>query len=269
MQVQVVRSAEFGCEPGCAEWISAQGKIDSAAVAQFKRVLNRLGARKLPVLVDSGGGSVLDAYAIGRLMRAKDLDVVVTATVFVPCAPADAACLKTKPPGFVRGLPQGRLAKCASACAFILAGGTRRFVGEHAFVGVHQIRSFRTFTQVWRKYRVTTRQVWGVPVQTQKQLIAERKIAEKIVPTETPESTYLRIKQYFGEMGVRETIMPLLKSTPSASVHWLSRSELRLTRMGTDWLDGEQLLTVAGKLADRSIAAPEIQRPAPARFRRR
>ncbi|MGH9286372.1 MAG: hypothetical protein ACRD0M_11970, partial [Acidimicrobiales bacterium] len=77
MQVHLVRSAEPGCEPQCPEWIAAQGKIDGSSVARFKRILRQLGERKVPVLIDSNGGRVTEAFAIGRLARARGLDVVV------------------------------------------------------------------------------------------------------------------------------------------------------------------------------------------------
>ena len=53
MQVHLVRSAEPGCEPHCAEWIAAQGRIEAGSAARFRRALRRLGGRKLPVLVQA------------------------------------------------------------------------------------------------------------------------------------------------------------------------------------------------------------------------
>jgi hypothetical protein len=126
MQVRIVRSAQAGCEPDCREWISAQGKIDPGTLRRFKTVLRQMGGRKLPVFIHSGGGSVRESFAIGRLLRAKGLDVVVTHTLFTPCAPADAACRKRESQGIRQGSPQA-ISGCASACAFILAAGTRRF----------------------------------------------------------------------------------------------------------------------------------------------
>jgi len=58
MQVRIVRSAASGCEPDCAEWISAEGDIVDATPAAFEQVFRKLGKRRLPVLIHSGGGSV-------------------------------------------------------------------------------------------------------------------------------------------------------------------------------------------------------------------
>lgn len=230
MQVHVVRRAQAGCEPQCPEWIAAQGRIDAAALKQFKKVLSQLGQRQLPVLVDSGGGSVKDAFAIGRLVRAKGLDVVVTRTAYTPCAPTDAACRKSKTGGALRGMPQALFAKCASSCAFILAAGTRRLVGPSTFVGVHQISYFR----ILRTYRVLTRRAWGEPVKTHKTLISEQKIPQKTAP----QSSYADIKDYFAEMGIGESIMPLITSTPSDKIHWLTDTERVAFDRPGDRLDG-------------------------------
>jgi hypothetical protein len=233
MQVYLVRSAQPGCEPQCPEWIAAQGRIESSSVARFKRVLRQLGERKVPVFIDSSGGKVHEAFAIGRLLRRRGLDVAVTGTVFTPCAPADAGCRKAASGGALTGLPEPRLSKCASACAFILAGGTRRLVGAEAFVGVHRIRSFYVYTRVLQTYRMTS---------SRKRVLSERTVARRVVETRTSQRVYDQIRRYFAEMGVGDPVMPLILATPSDSLHWLTREELRTSRLATEWSDGEQLL---------------------------
>jgi hypothetical protein len=245
MQFDLVRSAEPGCEPQCPEWIAAQGKIDGTSVARFKRVLRQLGDRKVPVLIDSNGGRVNDAFAIGRLARARGLDVVVSRTVLTACAPADATCRRRLRAVKVRlGLPKAELSKCASSCAFILAAGTRRLVGPTAYVGVHQIRSFYIYARVVRTYRLTA---------TRKRLVSERRVTERVVETRTPQKTYVEIGRYFAEMGIGEGLMPLILATPGDRLHWLTPEELKSTGLATDWLDGEQLLTGA------AVAPPQQQ----------
>jgi hypothetical protein len=237
MQFHLVRSAEPGCEPQCPEWIAAQGKIDGSSVARFKRLLRQIGDRKLPVLIDSNGGRVNEAFAIGRLARAKSLDVVVSRTDFTSCAPADATCRRRLRADNLRlGVPNSDLSKCASSCAFILAAGTRRLVGPMAYVGVHQIRSFYIYAKVVRTYRVTA---------TTKQLVSERRVTEKVVETPTPQKTYDEIGRYFAEMGIGEGLMPLILATPGDRLHWLTPDELKATGLATDRLDGEQLLARA------------------------
>jgi hypothetical protein len=247
MQIYLVRSAQGGCEPQCPEWIAAQGKIETGSVARFRKVLHRLGDRKVPVLIDSSGGKVREAFAIGRLLRRHGLDVVVTSTVFTPCAPADSACLQAKAAGVLTGLPRARLSKCASSCAFILAAGTRRLVGTETFVGVHRVRSFYVYTEVHPAYRLAGRKRPG----------AARRVTRRMVETRTPPRTYRQIRRYFTEMGVGDPIVPLILKTPSDSLHWLTREELQASRLATEWIDGEQLLAAA------LVGAPPPSPPAP------
>jgi len=256
MQVMIARSADAACEPHCLEWISAQGMIDASTPRQFKKVLAALGKRKLPILIDSAGGSVNEALEVGRMIRAKGLDVVVTKTVFKPCEKLDTACKQLKAREIHPALPQARSSKCASSCVFVLAAGSRRYVGAPALVGLHQIASFSVHSKVLRTYRILTRYQYGVPVQQQKSLVSEKKIAETKQAKPTPDSVYERIAAYFVEMGIGEGVMPILMSTPNASIRWLRSNELTSTRLATDFLSGEQLLLAPKSTASMPIAAP-------------
>jgi hypothetical protein len=242
MQVVIVRSAAAGCEPSCPEWIAAQGKIEARTTARFKKIIKQLGPRKLPVFIHSGGGDMDASLAIGRLLREKGFDIAVARTAFVPCAPKDAACAKAKARNMMQGRPDDHLSICASACAFVLAAGDRRFVSPHAYVGVHQILLLQTFSKVMQTYKLTTvRSASGAP-KVRKQLVSTKVIEKKVVPKKAPASVYDRVDKYFAEMGVGDGIMPLLQKTPNASVHWLSHEELRATKIATHRLDSEQLL---------------------------
>jgi hypothetical protein len=254
MQVHLARSAEAGCEPDCPEWIAAQGRIEAGSVARFRRVLRQLGDRKVPVLIDSSGGRVNEALEIGRLARAGGLDVVVSRTVFTPCARADTACRRREKAAKVRlGVPIADLSLCASSCAFILAAGTRRLVGPAAFVGVHQVRSFYVYARLVRTYRFTP---------SGREVVSERRVTERVVETRTPQRTYDQIRRYFAEMGIGEAIMPLILSTPGDQLHWMTRGELETTRLVTGWIDGGQVLAgpavVPGAVP---VAAPARDEP--------
>jgi hypothetical protein len=236
MQVQVVRSGHPGCEPKCLKWIAAQGRIVAGTLGQFKAALKGLGDSKLPIFIDSGGGSVNEALAIGRLIRAKGLTVAVTRTGFTPCAPGDTACRKAKTGGELRGIAQARSAKCASSCAFILAGGANRFVGAGTGVGVHRI------TMTLRRYMVSRRVSFGGRVETRKTLISERSVGDGHAQTQ---STYANIRQYLAEMGIGDGLMPMILSTPNDGLRWLTPGELRATRLATHFINGEELVTGA------------------------
>lgn len=268
MQVMIVRSSEPGCEPGCAEWISAQGTIDSTTPARFRQVLSQLGQRKLPVLIDSLGGTVDDSLKIGRMIRAKGLDVVVTKTLLEPCASFDRICGKLKLQGVARGLPQARLSKCASACAFVLAAGTRRYVGPYTFVGVHQAVAFQKRWKILRKYRVETIRSFGVPIETRKTLISEQKLDERITKTNNPKAERDKISAYFSEMGIAPSIMPLVNSATPDNIHVLTLTELKSTHLATDFVQGETLLLGAAADAPGPVTTTsptEIWRKMPAR----
>jgi hypothetical protein len=255
MRVVLVRDVTPGCQPMCAEWISAQGYIDKNASLQFKKILNGLGSKKLPILIDSPGGSVDDALAIGRLIRAKGLDVVVTKTKFMPTPPGSTSTGNVNVITGERGAafgtpqtygtPQAYLSKCASSCAFILAAGTRRMVGAYTLVGVHQLRTFQTFARLEQKYRIHTRLEWGVPREIKRELVAQRTVGHKTVETKTGDRVYRNLQTYFTQMGIQPAIMPMITSTPAASMYWLTAAELKSTGMMTDALNGEQLLKPA------------------------
>jgi TPR repeat protein len=92
MRIVVVRSSQPGCEPKCAEWISAEGSIVLATAEQFRKVVNSLGGKKLPILIHSGGGASDKAMAMGFLIRNRRLDVAVGRTDFDRCANAPGGC---------------------------------------------------------------------------------------------------------------------------------------------------------------------------------
>jgi hypothetical protein len=224
MQVTVVRGAHPGCDPQCPQWIAAQGRIVAGTARRFREVLSQLGERKLPVLIDSGGGSVEDALSIGRLIRAKGLQVAVTRTAYTPCAPIDVACRKTKSGAELRGLADARNARCASACALILAGGAQRFVGAGAGVGVHQISTTQSRSLVQKRRAI------GNPVEAAKTLVPEQTIQQG---DREAQRTYAKIGQFFSEMSIGEDAMSLIMSTPSSEIRWLTREELEATRLAT------------------------------------
>ena len=259
MVVQIVRSASVGCEPTCAEWIAAQGRIDASTPRQFRKILGKLGNRKLPVLIDSAGGTVDEALAVGRLIRAKGLDVAVSKSELVACGATDDVCRTAKVKGVAFALARSRAARCASSCAFLLAGGKRRFVGQTAFAGVHQLTTYETRVKVLRTYRIETRTEWGVPVVARKTLVSEKKIAEKTTQTATTKGMYDKVRKYFAEMGVGDPMMSLLLATPSSSIHWLSRAELQKTALATDLVDGVQLL--AGEVGETMRLKPPPTAP--------
>jgi tetratricopeptide (TPR) repeat protein len=215
MQVSVVRNADPKCGDQCAEWISAQGQIDGSTPERFRAVLKSIGNRRLPIFIDSLGGSLAASYEVGRMIRARKLDVYVTRTEAARCASTPEVCRKAEALRLKFGLPRGKLASCASACTNILAAGTVRSVGPTALVGVHQA-AYHAFGK-------------GGPG-----AVADRRV---------PEATYVTMKDYFVEMGVDANIMLRLLATPHKDMYWLTYDDLQLSRLTNQARSGEEQVT--------------------------
>lgn len=253
MRVSVVRDATPGCVPSCTEWIAAQGKIVPETRAAFERVLRSVGDRKLPVFIDSIGGSVPDAIAIGRAIRSRHLDVVVTRTAFEGCGDKGGRCGTALPAGVRAGRPQGIGAVCASSCTLILAGGEKREVAPWTLVGVHQIIVKQTMTRVERVYRVVSRQVQGVKVVLSRTLVDVRPLSTFNVTRKPSPETYRTVASYLSDMGVGPGLMPLMLSTPPTGIHWVSASEGASTGLVTDRVDGEYVAAESARVANDAL----------------
>jgi hypothetical protein len=254
MQVVIVGDSRTGCEPNCAEWISAEGEIGSATAAQFRRVFKVLGQKKLPIFINSNGVNVQAAFAIGREIRKRGLDVAVERTIFEKCQAAPAACDRRTLKDGDKGRPEPIAAPCISSCVFILAAGTERLVPVYGFVGVHQLAAFQTLRLVRRTYRVQRKfQNWRM-VKT-RQLITERQLSST---TFEKDPNYGPTRAYFTEMGIDTAkIMPLLLGTPHQNVHRMTPEERRETRVVTRVAAGHALLpaATAGAVSDLTEAA--------------
>lgn len=268
MKVTLVRSAEAGCEPDCAEWIAAQGQIDETTPEEFRRALARIGARKLPILIDSVGGEVDAALTIGRMIRTRGLDVFVTKTVLEPCAAAPSECRVLAQRGVQTGRPQAQISKCASACAFVLAGGLRRYVGPWTLVGLHEIKAVSTLRLVRQYYRLEQRSDTLSPGPPQKRIIKEELLKVETREGPAAERTYQKVGRYFADMGIAPAIMPIMRVAPNSAIHWMKIAELKSTGLATDFVNAEQVLAakpaaaeIAGTAAG-SVAAPAGPAPA-------
>ncbi|RUY02639.1 MAG: hypothetical protein EOS81_12990 [Mesorhizobium sp.] len=137
MRFVVVRGSNPLCNPDCPEWISAEGTIAAGTAGKLRQLLDTLGGRRLPVVVNSPGGDVQAALAAGRLIRERGLDVAVARTAFLDCDPGEAGCEPAE--GLYSGLTIDAGAQCDAACAMMIAGGIRRLVGADAHFLVHSM----------------------------------------------------------------------------------------------------------------------------------
>lgn len=116
------------CGPKCRTFIAASGAMTTDTPQDFKKFLKGRALTGGLVVLDSDGGSVHGALALGRVIRRLGFDTTVGRL-------ADLA-------GKAPGTPRARLmprADCESMCAFVLLAGVHRFVPPQARVMVHQI----------------------------------------------------------------------------------------------------------------------------------
>ena len=210
-----VVNADAACAPDCPEWLSVEGRIESGAATDFAEALERLNGRRLPILIHSPGGSVPDAMAMGKLIRAKGLAVAVARTLIKNCPERAPRC----PSGPGAAITGG--AMCASACVLVLAGGVERLVGPAPRVGVHQITTVMKDTD-------------GVA-----RLTSTRKVYEQV-------DVDAAVSRYLAALGVGDPVMALMRKTPAASIRWLSLADLKASHLATSALDGAEPIVMSG-----------------------
>lgn len=229
-----VRDGIAACGGHCPRWIAAQGRIDAGAGWRFALFLRAHPRLRAPVLVNSPGGSVQDAIAIGRAIRARGLSVAVARTAFIDCAGRCA-------PGERLGMPVALGAYCASACPLILAGGLQRAVGPWAFVGVHQMIEIATRVLVRREYLVRYRIVNGRKVEVSRKLMSVTR-GKPMTHTGVAGLAFDRlVGAYLAQMGVGPGVLKAAMTTPNSGVHWFGAAELRSTRLANTRADGTRM----------------------------
>jgi len=116
------------CRDNCRTWISASGVVTEETVNAFDRFAKDYDLRGATLVLDSEGGSVIGALALGRAIRRFDMTTTVGRTI--PAVPDE---------GGARRAMLSPKADCESMCAFVLLAGMRRYVPPQAQVLVHQI----------------------------------------------------------------------------------------------------------------------------------
>jgi hypothetical protein len=112
----------FACEPDCGGWIGAAGIVTGDTLKSFEEFASGRDLRDTTIVLDSNGGSVNDAIALGRRWRQIGLRTTVGSVTAMGGRPGVS--------------PQ---ASCDSMCVFLLLSGKVRYVPERAQVRVHQI----------------------------------------------------------------------------------------------------------------------------------
>jgi hypothetical protein len=106
---------------GARRWVAASGQIQRDTASKFIAFKASNPVEGLFLALDSNGGSVGAAMALGQMVRAARMQTIVGRTVTV---------------GEKQRLRSAETS-CASSCVLVLMGGIRRHVPEDASVEVH------------------------------------------------------------------------------------------------------------------------------------
>ena len=189
------------CQPNCRGWVSAVGIVTTDTPKDFDQFAQarQLEGRQLDgvtIVLDSSGGSVNDAIALGRRWRGLGALTTVGISMETRTAQGDRAGV----------VPE---AYCESMCVFLLLSGKTRYVPAAAHVRVHQI---------WMGDRADDARAASYTAEDL--MIVERDIG--------------RLAKYTFDMGgVGDLLSLSLNVPPWEELHELSPAELRLTRLVT------------------------------------
>lgn len=200
MRFELIRQGPSDtCGARCKLFVTATGAITADTPRDFDLFAKGRDLTGATVVLDSDGGSVHGAIALGRAIRKLALDTTVGH--IRPLKTADSA----EPRGTLS--PQ---ADCESMCAFVLLGGVRRAVPAEARVMVHQI---------WLGDR-------------RDDPTAANYSAEDLVLVQRDIG---RLAQYTAEMGVSIDMLDLsLRIPPWEPMHAMTSDELSTMRVATE-----------------------------------
>jgi hypothetical protein len=189
-----MRFTWVACQPNCRGWVGAVGIVTADTPKEFDEFARTRQLRGATVVLDSSGGSVNDAIALGR--RWRNLGMMTTVGTSIDPHNGDRAEVAAQ-------------AYCESMCVFLLLSGKTRYVPDGAHVRVHQI---------WMGDRADDAR--AASYNAQDLMIVERDIG--------------RLAKYTFDMGGAGDLLSLALSVPPwEDLHELSAAELRLTNLVT------------------------------------
>ena len=206
LTIYLAKGEANSCGQGCDRWIAVEGKVDIDAASRVRQFLRGVKDTRLPIYFHSPGGDVRQAFAIGRMLRARKAIGRVGRTIAIACgaaSQADAACLKIKTAGGeVAAELATRGAMCNSACGYLFLGAVMREVAPDAVLGVHNsklIVEFRGHPSARLRAEFLAR-------------LRDRDDRERSV--------------YVEAMGISHELVDLIQTVKFESVHMLTRLEL-------------------------------------------
>jgi hypothetical protein len=212
------------CGASCRLLISASGMITSDTPRDFDNFVRSRDLRGATIVLDSKGGSVLGAIALGRAIRSLNLATTVGRVREQAGHDGKAKRAWVWPRG-----------ECQSMCPFVLLGGVKRSIPPEARVLVHQI---------WLGDR-------------RDDAAAATYSAEDLVLVQRDIG---RLVQYTLDMGGGGELLEVaLRIPPWEPMRMLSRDELRRTRLDTSQ---DRTQVAATTPASSGLNAPALVVPA-------
>lgn len=216
------------CGEKCRIFVFANGAITAETPNDFKRFARSRELAGALVVLDSDGGSVHGAIALGREIRRLGMDTTVGQVADIGEAGKAGQIGKFVP-----------RADCESMCAFVLLAGVHRFVPPQARVMVHQI---------WLGDR-------------RDDPTAANYSAEDLVLVQRDIG---KLAQYTVEMGASIEVLDLaLRIPPWEPMRQLTQEEILRARVATDEIDAAAAATVALSPPATKIPAKATARPLP------
>ncbi|MGQ0686018.1 hypothetical protein, partial [Bradyrhizobium sp.] len=213
MAFYVVKGAPDACGRGCDSWIAMEGQVDGAAASRFRKFLQAIGNRDLPIYLSSPGGNLDQALAMGAMLRERRATARVGRTLVSDCgfeAQDSRACLKLKQSGRVlHGDLFTKGTNCNSACPYVLLGATNREVAPDALLAVHTAKVVVHFR--------------GGEPPAEVRAAANRRGRER---------ADRMLSAYIVKMGADIGLFDLVRSIRFESMHVLTREEI--VRFGID-----------------------------------
>jgi hypothetical protein len=210
------------CRRDCSGWIAAVGIITSDTPAKFDEFAKQRKLKGSTVVLDSSGGSVLDAIALGRRWRELGLRTTV------------GTIIEETEAGNTRRMLASD-AYCESMCVFLLLSGNTRQVPVGAHVRVHQI---------WMGDRADDAKASNYSAQDL--MIVQRDVG--------------RLAKYTFDMGGSGDLLSLALSVPPwEPLHELSATELRLTNLVTPDAVAEVKPTPETKSGAAEVVLKQVQ----------
>jgi hypothetical protein len=205
------------CSLKCKLLISAVGDITADTPQEFKKFAREHDLTGAIVVLDSEGGSVHGAIALGREIRRFALNTTVGRVINV-----------SKHGGVAYAISSPS-ADCESMCAFVLLAGVHRIVPDEARVMVHQI---------WLGDR-------------REDPTAGNYSAEDLVLVQRDIGS---LAQYTTEMGISIEMLDLsLRIPPWEPMHTMSRDELHRMQVISDEPDSATIKLDVGGPTDTAI----------------